>query len=109
MPSRRTFPPSTMAKTPNPALDAARAAFDGLGTQDKTAFLFEAAFGTIGQAIQDTGRSVSDAIDRIDLDSLFREPAAPAAPPAAPPSASAPPPPAPPPKPPRPPKPDPLA
>lgn len=72
-----------------------RAEFEKLGTQDKTAFVLEATFATIGQAIEETGRQVADVLDHVanfDFGS-WREPAGepdtpPAPNPAAPPSAT---------------------
>ncbi len=54
--------------------DDLRAAFDRLATPDKVAFVFEATFGTIGQALTETGRHVADAVASLDLDSVFRDP-----------------------------------
>lgn len=42
-----------------------RAEFEKLGTQDKTAFVLEATFATIGQAIEETGRQVADVLDHV--------------------------------------------
>lgn len=42
-----------------------RAEFEKLGTQDKTAFVLEATFATLGQALEDTGRQVADALDHL--------------------------------------------
>lgn len=69
-----------------------RAEFEKLGTQDKTAFVLEATFATIGQAIEETGRQVADALDHVanfDFGS-WREPGdePPAPNPAEPPSAT---------------------
>ncbi|MEP0546209.1 MAG: hypothetical protein ABJF88_04700 [Rhodothermales bacterium] len=41
-----------------------RAEFEKLETQDKTAFVLEATFATIGQAIEETGRQFADVLDR---------------------------------------------
>ena len=62
--------------------DAARAAFDKLDTNEKSAFVFEATFNTIGQAIEETGRRVADIFASFDVDDLFtqEETAAPAEP-----------------------------
>ena len=57
---------------PNRPIADARAAFERLATSDKAAFVFEATFETIGQAIAEAGRSVSDAMSSMDLDALFR-------------------------------------
>lgn len=82
---------------PDPREDArtqyskTRAEFEKLGTQDKTAFVLEATFATLGQAIEDTGRQVADALDHIvnfDFGSWREEGSAPDAPnPAEPPTA----------------------
>ncbi|HEX8298336.1 MAG TPA: hypothetical protein VF594_04180 [Rubricoccaceae bacterium] len=69
-----------------PSFDDVRAAFDRLGTSDKAAFVLEATFGTIGQAVSETGRRVADAVSSLDLDGLFRDPLRPPSPDAAPPS-----------------------
>lgn len=63
--------------------------FEKLGTQDKTAFVLEATFATIGQAIEDTGRQVADVLERVaNYDFGARPDTDPPAPnPAAPPSA----------------------
>ena len=42
-----------------------RAEFEKLGTQDKTAFVLDATFATIGQAIEDTGRQFADILERV--------------------------------------------
>ena len=59
-----------MAQRPN--FDDVRSAFERLDTPDKAAFVFEATFETIGQAIGETGRRVSEAVASIDFDALFR-------------------------------------
>lgn len=41
-----------------------RSEFKKLETQDKTAFVLEATFATIGQAIEETGRHFADAMER---------------------------------------------
>jgi hypothetical protein len=41
-----------------------RSEFEKLETQDKTAFVLEATFATIGQAIEETGRHFADAMER---------------------------------------------
>lgn len=43
----------------------ARDEFEKLGTQDKTAFVLEATFATLGQAIEDTGRQFADVLERV--------------------------------------------
>ena len=73
---------------PNRPIADARAAFGRLATSDKAAFVFEATFDTIGQAIAETGRTLSDAVSSMDFDALFRmdgrDFASPPAPPPAP-------------------------
>lgn len=54
-----------------PPFDEVRAAFERLATPDKAAFVFEATFETIGQAIAETGRRFSAAVSSLDLDSVF--------------------------------------
>ena len=66
-----------------------RAEFEKLGTQDKTAFVLDATFATIGQAIEDTGRQFADILERVanyDFDPSH-ETAPPTPNPAAPPTA----------------------
>lgn len=64
---------STDPPRPDP-FDDVRAAFGRLGTSEKAAFVFEATFGTLGQALEETGRRVSAAIDDLDVDAWFRTP-----------------------------------
>ena len=59
--------------SPNP-FDDVREAFAGLDTSEKAAFVFEATFATIGQALHETGRRVSEAIDDLNIDDWFRTP-----------------------------------
>ena len=56
------------------SFDSVRDAFDQLGTSEKAAFVFEATFNTLGQALGETGRRVSSAIDDLDIDAWFRPP-----------------------------------
>ena len=64
-----------------------RAEFEKLGTQDKTAFVLEATFATIGQAVEDAGRQFADLFERAaNYEPRRREPEAPN--PAEPPSAT---------------------
>ena len=58
----------------NDPFDDVRDAFSDLGTSEKAAFVFEATFDTIGQALAETGRRVAHAIDDLDIDSWFRAP-----------------------------------
>jgi hypothetical protein len=80
-----------MTDPSRPPFDDVRAAFERLATPDKAAFVLEATFDTIGQALGETGRRVSEAVSSLDLDALFRMPSEPAAGPSSGP-ASAPPP-----------------
>lgn len=66
----------TTPSMPRTPLDDARAAFDPLSTPDKTAFVLQATFETIGQALAETGRTLSDAIHAMDVDAWFRPPGA---------------------------------
>lgn len=71
--------------TRRPPFDEVRAAFERLATPDKAAFVFEATFATLGQALSETGRRFSSAVSDLDLDSVFRmdgDPTAPDADPA---------------------------
>ena len=52
--------------------DDVRDAFADLDTSEKAAFVFEATFSTLGQALQETGQRVAEAIDDLDIDSWFR-------------------------------------
>ena len=58
---------------PNP-FDDVRSAFGRLATSEKAAFVFEATFSTLGQALAETGRRVGTAIDDLDIDAWFRPP-----------------------------------
>lgn len=68
-----------------------RAEFEKLEPQDKTTFVVEATFTTLGQAIEETGRQVADVLERVvNFDfGTWREPSSepdtpnPAAPPSA--------------------------
>ena len=75
-----TTPPPGASR---PSFDDVRSAFDRLGTSDKAAFVLEATFDTIGQAVAETGRRVADAVSSLDLDGFFRDPMRPAPPEAA--------------------------
>ncbi|WP_412063333.1 hypothetical protein [Rubrivirga sp. IMCC45206] len=72
--------------TPDP-LDAVRDAFSDLGTSRKAAFVLEATFETLSQALAETGRRAAETIDDLDIDAWFRasEPADVGAPPPPPP------------------------
>ncbi len=65
---------------PRPPIDDLRRAFERLTTPDKAAFVLEATFETIGQALAETGRRVSTAVQDLDLDAIFRDPMRPADP-----------------------------
>ena len=52
--------------------DDVREAFSDLDTSEKAAFVFEATFATLGQALHETGRRVAEAIDDLDVDSWFQ-------------------------------------
>ena len=54
--------------------DDVRDAFSDLRTSEKAAFVFEATFDTLGQAIAETGRHVATVIDDLDIDEWFRPP-----------------------------------
>jgi hypothetical protein len=82
--------------SPAPAsLDEVRAAFNRLSTADKTAFVLEATFQTIGQAVGETGRRVSETLQDLDLETVFNAPCGPKAAPGAAEAAAPPPEPAP--------------
>ena len=63
---------------PTDPTDRARAAFDDLDTPEKTAFVIEATFSTIGAALRETGQRLADVITEFDPDSFFRDATAPA-------------------------------
>ena len=63
--------------TPRPGpdpFDSVRDAFSGLGTSEKAAFVLEATFATLGQALAETGRRAAAVVDDLDVDSWFRTP-----------------------------------
>jgi outer membrane biosynthesis protein TonB len=89
---------ATAPPKPDP-FDDVRDAFKSLGTSEKAAFVLEATFDTIGQALAETGRRAATVLDDLDIDDWFRarEPedvGAPPPPPPAPPPPKTPPPPA---------------
>ncbi|MGB3541840.1 hypothetical protein [Rubrivirga sp.] len=49
-----------------------RQAFEDLDTSEKAAFVLEATFETIAQALAETGRRAASTIDDLDIDSWFR-------------------------------------
>lgn len=57
---------------PSSPFDRVRDAFAELPTSDKTAFIVEATFETIGEALGETGRHLSDFIESMDIESWFR-------------------------------------
>ena len=50
----------------------AREAFDHLPTTEKTAFVIEATFATIGSALRETGQRLADVINEFDPEEMFR-------------------------------------
>ena len=50
--------------------------FAHLGTQDKTAFVLEATFATIGEAIRETGQHMADLFERVSKDDFWTPPTA---------------------------------
>lgn len=63
------------ASKPSSPFDDVREAFSDLDTSEKAAFVFEATFATLGQALHETGQRVANAIDDLDVDSWFGTPA----------------------------------
>ena len=51
--------------------DDVRTAFERLKTQDKTAFVLEATFSTIGQALAETGRGLADLFEKAASEDFF--------------------------------------
>lgn len=62
--------PSPSSSTP---FEDVRKAFADLRTSEKAAFVFEATFDTLGQALSETGQRVAEAIDDLDIDSWFQD------------------------------------
>lgn len=62
------------SNTPPDPFESVRNAFDGLGTSEKAAFVIEATFETISQALAETGRRAAATLDDLDIDSWFRAP-----------------------------------
>ncbi|MEM6287399.1 MAG: hypothetical protein AAF845_09590 [Bacteroidota bacterium] len=60
------------ARKPSSPFDDVRKAFSDLDTSEKAAFVFEATFATLGQALDETGQRVAEAIDDLDIESWFR-------------------------------------
>ena len=85
---------ATAKTTPDP-FDDVRDAFADLGTSEKAAFVLEATFETLSQALAETARRAAAALDDLDIDSWFDgrgawDMGAPPPPPAAAPPASKP-------------------
>ena len=55
----------------DPRYAQVREAFARLQTQDKAAFVLEATFDTVGQALHDVGQSVGDAIEALGREDFF--------------------------------------
>ena len=55
------------------AYDEARSAFDQLETEDKTAFVLEATFATIGQAIDETGRWFARTVENVTSEDFWQD------------------------------------
>ncbi len=47
------------------SFDAARAAFEALGTEDRAAFLVEATLSTVGHGLEQAGRTAADLLDQL--------------------------------------------
>ncbi|HLT47520.1 MAG TPA: hypothetical protein VK002_09860 [Rubricoccaceae bacterium] len=62
----------TEAKT-DPRYEHVREAFARLDTQDKAAFVLEATFETVGQALRDVGQSVGDVIEKVGREDFFED------------------------------------
>ena len=85
---------ATAKTTPDP-FDDVRDAFADLRTSEKAAFVLEATFETISQALAETGRRAAAVLDDLDIDAWFhgseaRDVGAPPPPPVADPPASKP-------------------
>ena len=61
--------------TPDP-FDRVRDEFASLGTSEKAAFVLEATFSTIGQALAETGRRAAETIESLNIDAWFTAPPA---------------------------------
>ena len=59
-------------RTDRAAYEAARAAFEALRAQDKAAFVFEAAFSAVGDALTQTGRGVAEAMEDVFSEDFWR-------------------------------------
>lgn len=55
----------------DPRYEHVREAFAKLETQDKAAFVLEATFDTVGQALRDVGQSVGDVIEKMGKEDFF--------------------------------------
>ena len=60
----------TETKT-DPRYEHVREAFSRLETQDKAAFVLEATFDTVGQALRDVGQQVGDALEKVGKEDFF--------------------------------------
>ena len=63
-----------MPRSTKDPFDSVRDAFADLGTSEKAAFVLEATFSTIGQALAETGRRAASIVDDLDIDSWFTAP-----------------------------------
>ncbi len=54
--------------------DNVRDAFADLDTSEKAAFVLEATFSTLGQALAETGRRAASVLDDLDIDAWFTAP-----------------------------------
>ena len=50
--------------------------FAHLGIQDKTAFVLEATFDTLGEVVREAGKTVSDLFERVSKDDFWTPPTA---------------------------------
>ena len=55
----------------DPRYADAREAFARLDTQDKAAFVLEATFDTVGQALRDVGQGVGDVLEKVGKEDFF--------------------------------------
>ncbi|MDX1421176.1 MAG: hypothetical protein R3181_14520 [Rubricoccaceae bacterium] len=62
----------TETKT-DPRYEHVREAFARLETQDKAAFVLEATFDTMGQALRDVGQSVGDTLEMMGREDFFSD------------------------------------
>ena len=64
----------TMPRSTKDPFDSVRDAFSDLGTSEKAAFVLEATFATLGQALAETGRRAAAVVDALDIDAWFTSP-----------------------------------